>query len=264
MTPFLKKCLVLLLAAFSISAASASTGDSIPQASKSERIEAISSAFFPWQSVMLEGKLRMAGLPVAPSVKVYMVHDSLVRISVRAPFLGEVARAEINDSSLTAINRKDRTYISEPIDSLRRAGIGGLAEIQNILLGRVVIAGHGVLSPEMEEAVEIFGQQDGSSLLTVSEGYSVPGVQYGYVLDDSDLVAAILVIPDSIPDSNITVAYSWYEHGYDMEAAFSSPKRNIRATLEFDNPLWGAEGFAPASISSKYRRVNASDLLKIF
>lgn len=78
-------------------------------------VDSITASWEAWTSVGISGKFRMAGLPLSPSVKIYMVRDSSIFISLRAPLVGEVGRAEIADSTLLVVNKMNKTYVEEPI-----------------------------------------------------------------------------------------------------------------------------------------------------
>lgn len=233
------------------------------QDEKAQKIARIIENYNDWQTVGLSGKLKMPGLPVTPTVKIFMVRDSLVRISLRAPFVGEVGRAEINDSTATIVNKMNKTYLSQPVDSLLRQYPGGIADIQDLLLARIVIPGAGLIRAENQAMVEIYPEADGTASLVAADPNMIEGVSFGYALSAEDLLAAIMILPDNKPDVNVSLQYQYFEKGYDIQFAYRSDTKNYYAELQLDNPDWDAQGFEPFKMNGKYSEVSLDQLLKM-
>lgn len=229
---------------------------------RSAVVDSIISVWNDWHEVTLNGKLKMAGLPVSPSVRIIMQRDSSIFISVRAPFVGEVGRAEINDSSVLVVNKMKKVYMEESLEKVMSFYPGTIADLQNIFLGRVALPGLGLLSHDVEESLDIYSEPDTTYSLVVSEEAAIPGVNYGYVFDSGFWPVALLVLPDSNPDISVTLSYEYFEKGYDLSLFYRSEKKNIQATLEFDTPEWSARSFDRISLNSKYRKVELTDFLK--
>lgn len=121
-----------------------------------EMIDSITSRWLPWNSVSISGKLKMAGLPVSPSMKIYMKRDSALFISLRAPFMGEVGRAEILGDTIMVVNKMKKTYVKESIEKALDHYPGGLADLQDLILGRIVIPGKGLLESGHSPQLEIY------------------------------------------------------------------------------------------------------------
>lgn len=231
---------------------------------KREIVDSIISPWQPWTRVVINGKLKMAGLPMKPSVKIFMERDSSVFISVRAPFVGEVGRAEITDSTLLVVNKMKKVYVEEPIKSALSAYPGGLSDIQELILGRISLPGLGTLSHDIEESVDIYNEADGTISLVVDEEASIPGFNYGYVIDKEFWPIALLVLPESNPDVSVTLIYDYFEDGYDFSLFYKSDKRNFEATLELDEPEWEGNSFERISLNKKFRRVELQEFMKSF
>ena len=73
-------------------------------------INDIIDSYMPWQSAEFSGKLKTDKLPVSPNVKIYMVRDSLLQISVRAPLLGEVGRLNLTHDEVLVVNKMKKIY----------------------------------------------------------------------------------------------------------------------------------------------------------
>lgn len=224
-------------------------------------VDSIIAPWTDWKDVSINGKLKMAGLPVSPSVKIFMERDSAIYISLRAPFVGEVGRAEITDSTVLVVNKMKKVYIEESLEKVFSFYPGSLYDLQNLILGRVALPGLGMLSHEVEDAVDIYAEEDGTYSLVVSEEAEIPGINYGYVFDSGFWPVALLVLPQQAPDISVTLGYEYYENGYDMTVFYRSDKKNIQATLELDEPDWKGKPFDRISLGSKYRKVDLKDFM---
>ena len=225
-------------------------------------VDSIISPWNDWEQVTINGKLKMAGLPVTPSVKICMQRDSSIYISLRAPFVGEVGRAEITDSTALVVNKMKKVYVEESLEKVFSFYPGGISDLQNLFLGRVALPGLGQLSHDIEEGLEIYSENDSTYSMVVTEENSIPGVNYGYVFDSGYWPVALLVLPVATPDVAVTIAYEYFENGYDMSFLYQSEKKNIKATLEFDEPDWEGRPFDRIKLNSKYKRVELKDFLK--
>ncbi len=227
-------------------------------------VDSIISPWQPWTKVAVNGKLKMAGLPLSPNVKIFMECDSSILISLRAPFVGEVGRAEITDSTLLVVNKMKKIYVEEPIREALSAYPGGLSDIQNIILGRISLPGLGLLSHEVEEEVELYQALDGSMSLVVEEAAAIPGFNYGYVIDNEFSPVTLLVLPERNPDVVVRLDYEYFDKGYDLSLSYKSDTKNFQATLQLDNPVWDGNPFDRIKLNSKYRKVDLKDFMKSF
>ncbi len=231
---------------------------------RAELVDSISSAYVDWSSVSISGKLKMEGLPVSPSVKIYMERDSSVLISLRAPFMGEVGRAEIYCDTLLVVNKMKKTFVKEPLSQVLAHYPGTLSDVQNILLARPVIAGLGLLTPEIVEKVEIYQEADGQfSLLPVAD-VALEEFNYGYLVDGMARTAALLVLPLTKPDTMVSLTYGYGSKGYDLSVVYQSPDKKKGGTLELDFPDWNGSPVQPIKLNDKYTRLDFPDFMKSF
>jgi hypothetical protein len=231
---------------------------------KSVVVDSITSRWNDWETASISGKFRMAGLPLSPSVKIYMERDSSVFISLRAPLMGEVGRAEITDSAILVVNKMNKTYVEESLDKALAYYPGGISDIQDLLLGRIPIAGFGTLSHEIERVVDVYAEEDGTATLVVNGEAEIPGFNYGFVIDSGFFPAALMVIPEAHPDVAVTLTYEYFVNGYDLTFTYQSEKRNYRGTLELDPPDWTGGSFDPIKLNSKYTRLDFDKFMKSF
>lgn len=217
-----------------------------------------------WEHVTLSGKFRMAGLPVTPSLRIYMQRDSLVMLSLRAPLMGEVGRAEITDSTITVIDKMHRVYATDSLDRVLAHYPGGIADLQQLLLGRIVIPGQGTLDPEQTEAVEIYDGQEGNFTVVAAEGYEPEEYAWGYMVNADGNPNALMVLPLMKDDTAVVLQYEWPGEGCDMTLEWVTPDKSRRATLELNAPDWNGKPFDRLKLGDKYREVTFDQLVKAF
>lgn len=227
-------------------------------------IDSISSSYVNWDIASISGKLKMNGLPLNPGVKVFMKRDSCVIISVRAPFMGEVGRAEIAGDSILVVNKMKKTYVKESIATIMSYCPVTVSDIQNILLARPVIVGCGILSPQLAENVEIYPDpEDGYSLIP-SQNVELEDFNYGYLIDGLARVSALMVIPSANPETAVCVSYDYGSKGYDINVIYESADRTQGGTLELDYPRWDGSPVDPVKLNNRYIRMDFPDFMKSF
>lgn len=232
---------------------------------KKALVDSVASAWDDWSSVTLEGKLKMPGLPLTPSVKMYMERDSCIMISLRAPLFGEVGKAEITDSTILVVNKMKKVYVEESIDSLRAIYPGDLADLQEIFLGRISFPNLGLLSHDFEESIDVFVDEEGFfSLVTNDDSAKYEDVSYGYVVSPDYWPVALLVLPENKPDTSVTFSFDFFEEGYDLIFSYQSDRKNLRAVMEFNEPDWTGKPMDKIKLGSKYRRVDLHEFLHSF
>lgn len=216
-----------------------------------------------WERVTLSGKLKMVGLPLSPSLKIFMEKDSSLFISIKAPFMGEVGRIELTPDTLLAVNKMKKTYTREPMEDFLRYFPGDFSDVQQLILGRIVIPGFGVLSPETAEFVDII--ENGEELYLIpTETAAIEEFDYGYIIDEFFTPMALLVIPAENRDIALSLTYSYRKNSYDFTLNYQQGGRGFGATLELDYPEWGGESPNPVKIDRKYTRLSLSDFVRSF
>ena len=171
----------------------------LDSSSRNEMIDSIVSDWDSWEKLSLSGKFKMEGLPLSPSVKIFMERDSSIIISLRAPFVGEAGRLEVTPDSVLAVNKMKKTYCKESLEGFMAYYPGTLSDLQEILLGRVVLPGFGTLMETDYDNVEIYTDDYSEFSLIPSENALLEGVSYGYLIDGTMKPTVLLIIPESNP-----------------------------------------------------------------
>lgn len=225
--------------------------------------ENIVAGYTDWKTVELNGKLRMEGLPLTPSIRIYMERDCSVSISIRAPFVGEVGRFEANTDSVSAINKMNRTYSTYAVaDSPVPVDVSTL---QCLLLGRINIPGYGQFSNETASLVDMYINDSFQQVLLLpKQKAEIEGCSYGFVTDSEGELADVIVTIDSAEDDSVTVEYARNNDATDIDILAAIGERIYHAQLELKPPKWDSGDLAPFTPGPKYRRLPFRDFLKAF
>lgn len=249
---------LVLLAAFFVAMAAAAA-DRLPKDQVRELVQRISSGYTDWKVAELNGKVLGLGLPVNPSVKIYMEKGKFLAVSARAPFVGEAGRIEIDADSLLVVNKMKRVYAKEPVSRMQDFCPVGLEDLQTLLLARIAVMGKGQLSSSGWKDVKVFCGDDGYVVVPL-EKYQPEGAEYGYMVDDDGKLISMASTLGS-PDTFMSMEYDCSD-GIDIALQFVSPKRSMGATLDLDNPKWKGKAPDRFTPTSRFRRVGLREALK--
>ena len=221
--------------------------------------------YSPWEVVTLEGKLKMQGLPLSPTVKVFMKKDELVTISLRAPFVGEVGRLDLTPDKLLVVNKMNKTYVEEDITG--HGIIGGkvlsLRDVQDLLLGRFFLPGFDVSTEDLEELVEVFYEDNQFNVIPKGKA-EIEGVKYGFAVDREFNPLLLVVMPGEATGRDIEVSaeYKRKLSGYDIVFAYSEGEGMLEMTFEFKAPEWKGQAAKAQELGGKYRRVGLEEFMR--
>lgn len=256
--------ILLFIAAVPFGSAVAKDNANNPQPAESYlkkvAVEGITRNYTDWETAELSGKLRVPGLPLTPTMRIFMVNDELIRISLRAPLIGEAGRVEIDRDSILLVNKMKRTYCKESISDLLKSYPAGIGDIQALLLGRIVLPTHGVLSEKNAGDVDFYPVDNGGWMLIPDEKIQFPGFQYGFLTNADGTIAGWIVTPD-FSDNDVSAEYT-YDRGMDIDVTINKGMKTVNASLELDNATFGSQGFSPVQINSRYRRLGIKDFFR--
>ena len=222
----------------------------------------------PWTTAELSGKLRLSKLPISPSVKIYMKRNQDVILSARAPFLGEVLRVELTGDTLTAINKMKKTYAVTSSAGVQELDTAFCADVQGLLLGRVVVPGYGELSEE--NVVNTIRELDGEDLLMSPS--SDPDASINDVTAAMRLIYRIStegVLTQTAVVKNGSKLLCLLDMDEDTKGSRSidvtvNLKTPLTFRLDLEAPKWNVTLPQSMKIDSKYRKIPFSEFLKSF
>lgn len=258
--------LVVVLASLSIAFAGSAQDAAIQQP---DTLRSLAASYEPWQSVELSGKLRMAGLPLSPSVRIFMQRGSRIDVSVSAPFVGEAARVSLTRDSVQIVNRLKRVYCVEEIGHITSELPMAIGDVQDLLLGRVFDFSAGTLREDIIGNFSVFGRQTeaepaGVYYIVPSPVWQMPSIEYGFVMN---LIGADHSMKQFMvrkePQAELTVDYSYgsgAERTLSLQLEISG--RSLAAALDLGAPKWNAVPFRCTPLDSSFRRVSISEAIR--
>ena len=213
-----------------------------------------------WETASISGKFKMKGLPLSPSLRIFLQKDSLIDISVRAPLMGEVVRITFSTDSVIGINKMNHTYTKQYIADFLKFYPGGISEIQSLLLGRVVFPEIGEISVDLIDSLDIEPTEEGYSVVP-EDNIKLSGIEYGYLVDSEFNPIVFMVIPENNRDAFASISYSYSQDGYDMLLQMADSSRSMNATLELKYPRFEGEPFKPIGIK-KYTQLSLGEFIR--
>lgn len=216
-----------------------------------------------WKVVTLSGKLKMRGLPLSPSLRIFMEKDSLVEISIKAPFMGEVGRIVLNPDSVVGINKMKKIYTTAPVKDFLRFYPGGITDFQQLLLGRVVLPGLGLIREEIIDDFDLYDTEDGIAVVVTDEN-QIEGFEYGYLVRKDFSPEYLLVIPEENPETMLTLYYTFDNAGYGLDVTYNDNSRQIDIQIDLKLPEWIGSALKPIELDKKYRYLSLGEFLRTF
>lgn len=219
-------------------------------------------SYRPWHSVEFNGKLRYDKLPVSPSVKMYMVRDSLLQISVRVPLMGEIGRLHLTKKEFTVVNKMKRVYSSEPAENLFEIYPELIAHIQSLFLGRVVLLDSGELSEDNAMFVGVEEDREGGWMLIPAPECAQSRFNYGYLVGSNARTKAFLA---TLGDKgSLQILYSYKNRGEQMTIGYEGKgvSKPFEAELDFTSVKWGGNEMSPMRLST-YEKVSIKDFIRM-
>lgn len=232
---------------------------------RDEALTRILSGYDDWTSVALSGKIQIPNLPlgIKPSVKIWMKRGESMMISLRAPVMGEIGRAELSADSLLLVNKMKNYYCKEALADVLRSVPATLDDLQSLVLARVALLGSGQLTQADDSAVSLMAAADGSYMLVPVDARQPQGGEYGYLVRPDGKIQALIV---SIAGKKepVTVIYDYtISGGYELLATVPGGALK-EITFSLDRPTWGAAPFAPFRPDSKFKRLSFAQFFKSF
>lgn len=250
--------IITVLTAFVV--ASTAMAQTPLSASEGKQIaQSVSKNYKNWSTVSLSGKLSSNLLPISPSVKIFMRRGNEVTISVRAIFVGEVARARLRGDSILVVNKMNKTYVAERLGELFTDLPVNITDLQSLILGRAFVAGEGELSAKNAGYCDFYGVSDGW-LAIPKEGID-GSLNYGYSFDEKFRLSLASAVTET-QSMTAVGQYSYPGKKTQIDVSLTFKSKNYSATLVLDKPDYGASAMDDIKLDKKYKRQNLRTFLK--
>lgn len=235
----------------------------IEQVEAEAMAQSILNRYVAWKNAEFSGRIRLnAGLPVTPSIKLYLERDSMIQISIRAPFIGEVGRVEITPTTFLAVNKYNRNYCRESTSNIMNSYPNLISDIQSLLLGRIVLVGKGELNAENIGDAVLQKADGGDWILFPAEMPGSGRLAYGYVVMPNGRTGSLYGAMEGRPE-NILLQYTYPGSGMSLGINVTTSKKDVNATLEFDTVRWGGSPMSPVNLNS-YQKLGIREFVKAF
>lgn len=239
---------------------------------REEALDSILPKYSAWGTAELSAKLHAGGLPVTPTLKIYMKKGTDIDISVRAPFVGEVGRITLSGDSLLAVNKMKKVYALESISGIKYDYPDFTDYIQSFLLGRVVVLNAGELAARNADFMD-FTEISSDSIsadvkiwsLTFPKGRTdADEFGYEYRVNSKGHIESLL-LDIAQHDLSLKMDYTYPGDRREMNITLNKDfEKKFEVSLEFDQVKWGAKAPAPLNLNDKYRQVDIKQFLKSF
>lgn len=234
----------------------------IPNKQKKELIDSITKSYSNWKNISLSGKLSSSMLPVSASVKIYMEKNKLIVMSISAPIMGEVARLEIDEDRVIAVNKLKSKYSTLEMEEISTFCPGGLEAVQNLLLGRISLLGTGQLKSSDADLLDIYKTEYGDWLLLPNNQLASADYIYLYLINMNNLLLDkfMVMTQDGSPVGECD--YEWSKKDYTINFLVTLRGKPMEMKLKLNSPDSSAKKLNRIDLSNKYREVAPKDLVK--
>lgn len=212
--------------------------------------------------------LALAGKSLGSSMQMRMQRGKAIYLSLR-PALGiEVAKMVICGDSILLVDKVHKRYILEKA-SLLTGGIPVTVDIlQDIFLGRAFELGKGSFNQSMTNDFTIESDNGGNVILKPK--FQFKGFEYNFVYDTKGNILSLDVTPSKTGASTYSVKYANSKPTIagrvptQIDAATKINGQALELSLEYDDMKWNEVFDIDATAPSKYKRIEAKDIMQIF
>lgn len=215
----------------------------------------------PWDQISMQGRLQFEGLPIRPSVKLYMNRGESVIISARAPIFGEVARIELGQNFLTIINKHSKKYCTFDLSNYARTYPGMISDFQDLLLGDIVYPGHGKMTPELSSECH-WSYEDGDIFILPEKELQWSNMGYGFMVDPSTSMMKDLVLFFRSTDIELDFNYLYGLEGWTFGLSGVLKGRPLEGALQLSYPDYFPMALEFTDTANRYTQTDLKEVLK--
>lgn len=230
-----------------------------PERESAEVVGRMTERFTSWNTVMLSAQLQMDGLPLSPSLKIFMEKGKSMSISVRAPFIGEAGRLEFANDTVVAVNKMKNVYTVADISQLMGGLEFTLSDLQDVFLARAFAIGDGTITEYDKSKHGLYHAP--------SENYFLPpmpqsdSLLYGFTIDSEGMVSDFL-IHDFISGFELYCLYQHKKKSYNAVFEAQYADAQMQVILADITCQWEAQPLSPIKLTSKMREVSIQEFLR--
>ena len=230
-----------------------------PERESAKVVEKMAERFSSWNTVMLSAQLQMDGLPLSPSLKIFMEKGKSMSMSVRAPFIGEVGRLEFANDTVVAVNKMKNVYAVSDISQLMGGIEFTLSDLQDVFLARAFAIGEGTIVRYNKSKHGLYHAP--------SENYFLPpmpqsdNLLYGFTIDGEGMVNDFLV-HDFTSGFELYCLYQHNKKSYNAVFEIQYADAQMQVILDGITCQWEAQPLSPIKFTSRMREVSVQEFLQ--
>lgn len=215
----------------------------------------------PWTQLSMQGKLLFDGLPVKPTVKIYMKRNESIILSARASILGEVARLEINRDSISIINKHTKKYTSINLQRYSGQYPDIISDFQDLMLGEIAYPGYGRLTPDLANQSH-WSLEDGMIFLSPNDNMLLSGIDYGFLIDPTEQKLHDFIMFFESKNMILDFNYLFGLEGWTLGLVAEINGKTIDGALQLSYPDYFPTAMEFTDAGSRYSRSDLKGVLK--
>jgi len=237
---------------------------------KEERIESIQYQSIPFNT--LSSSLRFSIKPglkkntTTANALLRIVKDKIIQLSLRIPFLGtEVARISITPEQIIIIDRSNKRYFSESIQTLKQTTSFDFDfyNLQALFTNQLFIAGKSSVAPEDYKS---FNWSEDKFFVRLNNKDN-QGINYDFVSDFTNRI-----IQTEMNKKNIDMNWTYKDFGLasnnhsfpmKMTMELTVPNDLITLNLTFNNVDIDTDFELDTTIPNRYQRIELEQVTKL-
>ena len=229
------------------------------QRESAEVVGRMAEHFTSWNTIMLSAQLQMDGLPLSPSLKIFMEKGKSMSISLRAPFIGEAGRLEFANDTVVAVNKMKNVYAIADISQLMGGIEFTLSDLQDVFLARAFAIGEGTITQ--------YDKSKHGLYYAPSENYFLPpmpqsdSLLYGFTVNVEGVVNDF-IIHDFTSGFELYCLYQYNKKSYNAVFELTYADMQMQVILDGITCQWEAQSLSPIKLTSKMREVSVQEFLR--
>lgn len=222
---------------------------------------------FQTLSARLNMDLAIGTRALSSKASLRMVRNNALQLSIQPLFGVEMFRLHVDPDSLILLDRMNRQYVKESIESLKKTHPVGFDfySLQALFSNAIFVSG----KPEADDSDYgkfTYSQPSGVYQLAAKDAAS--GIEYSFTVNGDDRVTFSHLL---LPDKKYSLQWAYnnfvmlgdkaFPHKMDISATTST--RKIGAELLFSDVVTDQPLQLSMNIPENYRRASVSDIMKI-
>jgi len=239
---------------------------------KTGRIESIQYQSIPFNtlssSLRFSIKMSAQGGTTSANAQLRIIKDKIIQLSLRIPFLGtEIARVSITPDQISILDRINKRYVSEPIETLqqRTSFDFDFYNLQALFTNQLFIAGKPSIAPD---DYNTFNWSEDDHFVRLNN-VDNQGIHYDFVSDFTNRIIQTEMYKDK---KNINLNWMYNDFGtasnnrlfpMKMTMELTVPNDIITLNLTFNSVDIDTDFKLDTAIPGNYQRIDFEQIIKL-